>query len=276
MADVASALRSWSATAGSNLPSGSTVIGAGLDDNLRTIQAVVRQYLASTASNMASAATVDLSTADGFYVNITGGTTITSLGTESAGVHYVLKFASALTLTHNATSLILPGGANITTVAGDIAWMMSEGSGNWRCVNYQSNASTPLGLPVGTIIDFAGTAAPTGYLACPTSATNISRTTYAALFAAIGTTWGTGDGSTTFGMPYFPEGYASVQASGNVATATVGQVIAHTHTVNLTSEMAAGSNSGSLRSGSTTNTGSTGGSANLAAGLKVLKCVKYI
>lgn len=39
----------------------------------------------------------------------------------------------------------------------------------------------------------------------------------------------------------------------------------------------AGSNSpsGSLRSGSTTNTGSTGGSANLAAGLKVLKCVKY-
>lgn len=142
MADVASALRSWSATAGSNSPSGSTVIGAGLDDNLRTIQAVVRQYLASTASNMASAATVDLSTADGFYVNITGGTTITSFGTESAGVHYVIKFASALTLTHNATSLILPGGANITTVAGDIAWMMSEGSGNWRCLHYSGTGTT--------------------------------------------------------------------------------------------------------------------------------------
>lgn len=73
MADVASALRSWSATAGSNSPSGATVIGAGLDDNLRTIQAVIRQYLASVATNMASASTVDLSTADGFYVNITGG-----------------------------------------------------------------------------------------------------------------------------------------------------------------------------------------------------------
>lgn len=275
MADVASTLRAWSATAGSNSPSGSTIIGAGLDDNLRTIQAVIRQYLASAATNMASASTVDLSTADGFYVNITGGTTITAFGTESAGVHYVLKFASALKLTHNATSLILPGGADIVTVAGDTAWVISEGSGNWRCIHFQPAGSAPQGLPIGTIIDFAGDSAPTGFLACPTTATNISRTTYAALFTAIGTTWGTGDGSTTFGMPYFPEGYAAVQASSNVGDATVGEVIAHTHTVNLTSEMAAGSNSGSLRSGSTTNTGSTGGSANLAAGLKVLKCVKY-
>lgn len=130
-------------------------------------------------------------------------------------------------------------------------------------------------MPVGTIIDFAGDTAPTGFLACPTTATDISRTTYAALFTAIGETWGTGDGSTTFGMPYFPEGYAAVQASSNVGDATTGEVKAHTHTVPLTSEMASGGNSGALRVGSTTNTGSTGGSANLAAGLKVLKCVKY-
>jgi len=138
MADVASALRSWSATPGSNLPAGTTSIGTGLDDNLREIQAVVRKYMASAGSNMASGATVDLSTADGFYINITGTTTITSLGTESAGIQYLLKFANILTLTHNATSLILPAGTSITTTAGDLALMISEGSGNWRCVHYSN------------------------------------------------------------------------------------------------------------------------------------------
>jgi microcystin-dependent protein len=46
---------------------------------------------------------------------------------------------------------------------------------------------------------FAGTVAPTGFLACEGQA--VSRTTYATLFTAIGTTWGSGDGSTTFNLP---------------------------------------------------------------------------
>lgn len=143
MADVASALRSWSSTASSNSPSGATVVGAGLDDNLRQIQATVRQYLASVATPMASASTVDLSTADGYYVNITGTTTITSFGTESAGISYLLRFSGALTLTHNGTSLILPGAVNITTAAGDMALMVSEGSGNWRCAAFMVAGSVP-------------------------------------------------------------------------------------------------------------------------------------
>lgn len=53
--------------------------------------------------------------------------------------------------------------------------------------------------PAGSVIDFAGSSAPSGWLICDGSV--ISRTTYAALFAAIGTTWGVGDGSTTFGIP---------------------------------------------------------------------------
>lgn len=137
MADVASSLRSWSAIEGNNSPSGLTLIGANLDDNLRTIQAVVRRYYSSVASNMTAGSTVDLSTADGYYVTITGTTTITSFGTESAGISYLLKFASNLTLTHNATSLICPGGANIYTKANDVCLVISEGSGNWRVVNYQ-------------------------------------------------------------------------------------------------------------------------------------------
>jgi hypothetical protein len=137
MADISSTLRLWSATPASNNPAGGTTIGTGLDDNLREIQAVIRKYMASTGSNMASASTVDLATADGFYIQITGVTTITAFGTESAGIHYLLRFAGILTLTHNATSLILPGGKNITTAAGDMALMVSEGSGNWRCAAFQ-------------------------------------------------------------------------------------------------------------------------------------------
>jgi microcystin-dependent protein len=54
-------------------------------------------------------------------------------------------------------------------------------------------------LPAGTILSFAGTAAPTGFLLCHGQA--VSRITFADLFSAIGTTFGSGDGSTTFNLP---------------------------------------------------------------------------
>ena len=53
--------------------------------------------------------------------------------------------------------------------------------------------------PVGSYLLFAGKTLPTGYLLCNGAA--VSRTTYAALFAVIGTTYGAGDGSTTFNLP---------------------------------------------------------------------------
>lgn len=55
------------------------------------------------------------------------------------------------------------------------------------------------GVPTGAVMPFAGSSAPTGWLLCDSSA--VSRTTYAALFAVIGTTFGAGDGSTTFNLP---------------------------------------------------------------------------
>ena len=68
-----------------------------------------------------------------------------------------------------------------------------------------TNASTALGglinlgFPVGTVLDYGGTSAPSGFLLCYGQA--VSRTTYALLFAAISTTYGVGDGSTTFNLP---------------------------------------------------------------------------
>lgn len=54
-------------------------------------------------------------------------------------------------------------------------------------------------MPIGAVIPFAGATAPSNWLLCYGQA--VSRTTYAALFAVIGTTYGAGDGSTTFNVP---------------------------------------------------------------------------
>lgn len=54
-------------------------------------------------------------------------------------------------------------------------------------------------MPVGTYIQFAGSSAPGGYLVC--DGTAVSRTTYADLFAVVSTTYGVGNGSTTFNLP---------------------------------------------------------------------------
>lgn len=57
--------------------------------------------------------------------------------------------------------------------------------------------------PTGAIMAFAGATAPTGWRLC--NGTAISRTTYSDLFAVIGTTYGAGDGSTTFNVPDYRE-----------------------------------------------------------------------
>ena len=69
-------------------------------------------------------------------------------------------------------------------------------------------------LPIGSYIQFAGSQAPAGFLVC--NGGEISRTTYSALFAAIGTTYGSGDGSTTFNLPNLTDRF--LQGSTSVGT----------------------------------------------------------
>ena len=128
-----------SSTAASNTPAGGEAIGTSLDDYLRGVQAVIR--LEQSNGTIASAATTDLSTINEKSIAVTGTTTITSLGTESAGISKQLRFAGALTLTHSA-SLYLIGAANITTVAEDVADFLSLGSGNWKMTGYSRALTT--------------------------------------------------------------------------------------------------------------------------------------
>jgi microcystin-dependent protein len=150
-------------------------------------------------ADVSSAATTNLGAVASNRVRITGTTTITSFGSTASGFKFI-RFAAALTLTHNATSLILPGSANITTAANDTCLALPLGSGNWIVLAYQrATGEAVVPMPPGATIPYAGTSEPSGWLFCYGQA--VSRTTYAALFAAIGTTYGTGDGSTTFNLP---------------------------------------------------------------------------
>lgn len=94
----------------------------------------------------------------------------------------------------------------------------------------------------GVVKDFAGDSIPDGYLLCDGAA--VSRTTYAALFAAIGTLWGVGDGSTTFNLPNmkgrFNVGFDGSEADYNTVgkiggekehTLTIGELAEHSHNI---------------------------------------------
>jgi microcystin-dependent protein len=229
MADVANTLAAWSAISNSNAPAGTATIGTGFDDNLRECQGVVVRGLSHKGADIASSTTTDLGAVEGKFHDITGTTSISSFGTVRAGIEKWVKFEGSLTLVYNATSLITLTGANRRVKSGDVGCYISEGSGNWReLVFTEANVQVPSGM----LFDFAGTTAPTGYLACDGSA--VSRTTYAALFAAISTTWGVGDGSTTFTLPDFRR--RTAVGSGGTGTATLGASVgntggAETHTI---------------------------------------------
>lgn len=111
-------------------------------------------------TNLASATTTDLGSVLSHNVNITGTTTITSFGSSASTTYpeYRVQFAAALTLTYNATSLILPTGASIVTAAGDSAVVQYLGTGNWRVLSYATASGAPLRLAT------AGTAGVQGNL----------------------------------------------------------------------------------------------------------------
>lgn len=113
--------------------------------------ATATTQLLARGTALASAATTDIGAADSDYIEISGTTGITSLGTTTTRNHVWVKFQGALTLTHNTTSLILPTGANITTAAGDKAEFVRISGGNWQCLNYERASGSPLAAAASSI-----------------------------------------------------------------------------------------------------------------------------
>jgi hypothetical protein len=95
--------------------------------------------------DVASATTTDIGAVRSENVRVTGTTTITGFGTVAAGTIRNVRFEGALTLTHNGTSLILPGAVNITTAANDSCRAVSLGSGNWYVSDYQVASYAAIG-----------------------------------------------------------------------------------------------------------------------------------
>lgn len=211
------------------------------DDHLRMIKAVLQTsfpgttlpfYLGAAFATVASAASTDIGAATSQFVSITGAVTITGLGTVGAGVWRVCKLTGAPLLTHNATSLILPGAANIQGAAGDAFFAISLGSGNWAVPFYQK--ASGLSVVAATV----SVAAATDYLEgswTPAlnfggSTTGITYTTQVGRYIKVGslvTVWATfilsDNGSaagacTITGLPYAASTVTNMVYAGSVSS----------------------------------------------------------
>ena len=142
--------------------------------------------------------------------------------------------------------------------------------------------------PIGSLIMWGTTSAPNGWLICDGSA--VSRTTYSDLFAVIGTTFGVGNGSTTFNLPQlkskFPAGYNSADTdfdtmgeTGGVKTHThTGTTEGHTHASGESVGIYAGNDQyawDNVDSASKTDTFTTGSSSNLVPYITLVFIIKY-
>lgn len=183
-------------------------------------------------------------------------------------------------------------------VAGQIAQLQYDGT-RFQLMNIQS------AIPAGSVMAFGRASPPAGWLAANGSA--VSRTTYAALFAAIGTAFGAGNGSTTFNVPDLRDRMAIGSGTLYALAATGGSkdavVVSHTHTATVTDPShlhsvvgtssspiggfgGPGSNMGNYQTSNTSSsttgisvtnasTGSSGTNANLPPYVALLQCIKF-
>jgi len=93
---------------------------------------------------------------DGNYFDVTGTTGYSAM-TVGANRRFTLQFDGVLTMTHHATNLDLPGEANITTAAGDVAEFFSTGSNTVQCINYTKADGTSPAAAAATGWEFVST-----------------------------------------------------------------------------------------------------------------------
>lgn len=164
-----------------------------------------------------------------------------------------------------------------------------DNTGNGRWVLQKQS-----GVPVGTTIEWRTATVPDDYLECDGSA--ISRTTYASLFAVIGTMYGVGDGSTTFNIPddrgEFKRGFDNTAGNDpdaasradrgdgttgdNIGTKQSDEIGSHTHSAKTTTNNPNVTTGGTAIAGwSDGDTGATGGNETRPRNISVIYCIKY-
>lgn len=204
------------------------VSGNGVSDEARNAVLVMTGTLTTTRS-------VIVPTSNKFYAvrnATTGGQSI--LIRTSAGTGVTLANGFTQLMYCDGTNVVLAS-VPINSTNGNVAVSGNATVGGDLAV---AGAITVAGgniIPPGVIWEYGGASPPIGWLACDGSA--VSRSTYAALFAIIGTAYGNGDGATTFNLPNrtnrFGVGAGGLYArgsTGGAATETTSSAGAHNHT----------------------------------------------
>lgn len=207
---------------------------------------------AGTVSSLPVSFTGDTNT--GFFRNSADDFSVVTGGTRRAHVDsdgITIRDRKALRLrdTSNSNFVAIQAPSNVTSDitltlpssdgnANDV--LQSDGSGNL------SFAALPQSVPTGSVHLMATTTAPSGYLKCDGAA--VSRTDESALFAVIGTTWGAGNGSSTFNLPdlrgEFVRGWddsRGVDSGRNFASAQGDQNKSHDHSTDTSTKTLTGS-----------------------------------
>lgn len=188
-----------------------------------------RSAIVNNTLNVGTNATIGGTATIGGAASITGNLNLTG---------NLIGSATTISVSSTTGALVLSGGAGIAgnlNVGGVVTTpTMPIGTSNTAVATtafVQNNS-----VPSGSLMMWPTASAPTGYLLCNGSA--VSRTTYAALFAVLGTAFGVGDNSTTFNLPNYTNrvpvgagGLYAVAATGGSKDATV---VSHTHTATVT------------------------------------------
>ena len=262
----------------------------------KTVTADANKDVASlrnlTITGELDAATLDISGA----VDIDGAIQLDAtftVGVDDTG--YDVKFfgdtASAfMQWDASADDLILGGAAGIVVPEGQLTLGSTAVTATGAELNFVDGVTSSIQTqidsavaqtPSGAVMPFAMSSVPSGWLECNGAA--VSRSTYSSLFSAIGTTYGVGDGSSTFNVPdmrgEFPRGWDNsrgIDSGRGIGTSQADEIKSHTHTFTTNSSTGAGGVplQGSSSAVATVTTSSTGGDETRPRNVALMYCVK--
>jgi microcystin-dependent protein len=228
----------WSQTASANATADPTINFAegqapsSVNDSARALMAAAAKYRDDmSGANLATGGTSTAYTVtsnqgfDTLAHLVAQHLTIYPHATNGASPTLNVDGLGACPIITDAAGTIVPTG---TLIAGTPYELVLDGSNRFRLKNFYQ---LPFTVPVGATIDYFGTTAPNSNFVFPFGQA-ISRTTYAALFALLGTTFGTGDGSTTFNIPDLRgRVIAGKDDMGGSAASRIGSVVTDSGTI---------------------------------------------